>query len=518
MHAKELFDIAESYEKHGKLDMARRSYARIITLYPKEIAAYDRLCQLALNDGDHSQALAFVEKGLAVNDQASALWNNRGRVLADMGEASTAHESFQIALRIEPNNREALNNLGMLLTKLGKFEEAEQIFRTASILRDEHPEPLIDHARSLARLHRYNDALEELRLANPSAVVLTAQANCLYRLHRFVEAEEALSKALSFDVAGAEAHVARSLLKFSTGDLAEAWKEYEWRFELPHWQPRRSFARKQQWLGEPLRGATLLVHAEQGLGDSLQFVRFIQDIAKRDCEIVVDIQPELFKLCSSSIVFPNVRWSRREALPASDLQIPLLSVPTALEVTYDNLPPFRPYIFAREREVQEWRGKMNRMTGIAWGREVERRKQLRVGLVWAGSAQNPDDRNRSMTFEQILPVVEAHKEHAIFFSLQRDQRTEHPDVIDLGAELKDFAITSAIVENLDLLISVDTSVAHLAGAMGKRVWTLLSHTPDWRWIIGQKETKWYSSMSLLSQREPGKWDDPIVEVSALLDR
>jgi hypothetical protein len=282
---------------------------------------------------------------------------------------------------------------------------------------------------------------------------------------------------------------------------------------LPNWKPRRQFTRKPQWLGERLYGSTILLHAEQGLGDSLQFIRYLHDLAKLDCEIVVDIQPELYRLCLNSMEYPNVRWSASEnKTPGSEIQIPMLSLPRILGVTYENMPTFKPYLKPNARQVQEWRGKLNRMTGMAWGREVERRKQKRVGIVWAGSATNPDDKNRSMTFGDMLPLVEAMKDRIIFFSLQKGESANHPDVIDLGAELKDFATTAAIVANLDLVISVDTSIVHLAGAIGQRGWTLLSHTPDWRWTIGENETKWYPAMSLFWQQRPGDWTTVIEEV------
>jgi tetratricopeptide (TPR) repeat protein len=487
MLAKELLDLGQAYERSGKLDMARRSYARVIALFPEEIAAYDRLSRLAIAEGDLSQALAFLDKGLAVNDKAAPLWNLRGTLYSAEGDIRHAREAFQIALGIEPDHTGALINLAKLLNDRANYEEAEELLKKA-----------IDSGEQ----------------KSPDAII--ALANCLYRQHRFGEAKKEIAKAMTIDSSSAEAHMLRAMLHFSTGELKSAWQENEWRFQLPNWRARRSFPRKQQWLGEPLHDASLLVHAEQGLGDSLQFIRFIPEIAKRDCEIIIDIQPELYKLCSTSFELPNVRWSRSEKMPSSDLQIPMLSVPGVLGITYDNLPPFKPYIFAREREVQEWRGKLNKMTGIAWGREVERRKQTRVGLVWAGSSKNPDNQNRSMKFYDIQPVVEANRDHAIFFSLQKEQRSEHPDVIDLGEQLTDFAITAAIIENLDLIIAVDTSIAHLAGAMGKPVWTMLSHTPDWRWVIGEERTKWYPSMSLFSQLRPGDWSDVTKQVNDTL--
>ncbi len=516
MTAKDLFEIAEAYEQRGKLDMARRSYARIVHLHPEEVVAYHKLAVLALREGDHAQALAFIDKGLSIDRNAVGLWNNRGLALTELGRADEASESLGIALSLRPDNVPALYNLGRLQIGEGKFAEAEHTLRRACELDPHSADAFLNLGLALHQLYRYDEACEAYDKAlaiQPNSVdVLSNKGASQYFAHRLDQAEATFRGVIAQSPGYAAAHANLASVLFSKGDLAGGFRENEWRFRTPGWKPLRSFTRKEQWGGEPLRGETLLVHAEQGLGDSLQFVRYITELAKMDCEIVVDIQPDLYRLCSGAMKFANVRWSRSEALPGSDLQIPLLSVPAVLGFTYETLPPFKPYLAPREAEAAVWRGKLNRMTGIAWGREVKRRKQRRIGLVWSGNPSNPKDRTRSMTFDVLAPIVEAHKDDTIFFSLQKGQKANHPNVIDLGDELTDFGVTAAIVENLDLVISVDTSTAHLAGAMGKQVWTLLSHTPDWRWVLGEQKTKWYPAMSLFWQKQPGTWDNVIAEV------
>ncbi|MDP4243136.1 MAG: tetratricopeptide repeat protein, partial [Bacteroidota bacterium] len=477
MTIKDLFEIGEAYEQRGKLDLARRTYARIVYLHPEEIGAYHKLSLLAMKEGDHRQALAFIDKGLALDRNAVGLWNNRGLAFTELGCVGEAHDSFQAALAVRPNNVPARYNLGRLLMSEGQFVEAEQEFRLVTILAPASFDAYLNLALALRELHRFEEASNVFKVAlslEPKSLeALRENGWAQYFAHQFDDAVATFRKAIALDPSDPVTHYRFAHVLLSTGDLARGFCEYEWRFQTPGWKSRRSFTRKEQWNGEPLHGETLLVHAEQGLGDSLQFVRFVSELAKMDCEVVVDIQPDLYRLCSNSMKFANVRWSRSEALPGSSLQIPLLSIVSALGLTYETLPAFKPYLAPRAASVTEWRGKLNRLTGIGWGREVQRRKQRRVGLVWAGDPNNPDDRNRSMKFETLLPIIETHKQNAIFFSLQKGKHADHPLVIELGDELSDFGDTAAVLQNLDLIIAVDTSIVHLAGAMGKTVWTML---------------------------------------------
>jgi ADP-heptose:LPS heptosyltransferase len=307
------------------------------------------------------------------------------------------------------------------------------------------------------------------------------------------------------------AHYNLSSVLLSQGKTTEGFREYEWRWQSRDWSPIRQYWGRPLWKGHKLAGETILVWHEQGFGDSIQFVRFIQELAKQDCEIILEVQQELHRLFTACLESGNVRLLRQGAKPPTfHLHVPMLSLPHLLGYDFETASAFKPYLVPRQRDLEDWRGKLKTRT------PAENRKKKRIGLVWKGSPTHPNDRNRSMTWEQIAPLVEQHKHRFQFFSLQKTEKPGHPDVIDLSDAMTDFGITASMVAHLDLVIAVDTSIIHITGAIGKRAWVMLSHTPDWRWVLGEERTKWYPTVSLYWQKQPGKWDDVIQEVSEML--
>ncbi len=508
----QLFNLGLTNERKGALDRALHYYSSIIVSWPQEIAPYHRLSVIALQRGDFGQALAWTDKAIAINQELVEIWNNRALALAELKRYDEARQSFERAIAIRPDNWDAYYNLGRMLLIQKEYGEALAPMQRATELDPHSASTFNNLGLVLHELYRYDEAIaaydRALELVPDYIEALSNKAATLFNACRLQEAEAQYRRAIvaAPELPGIHYSLGSSLL--SQGNLADGFREYEWRWKLPHWPKLRSYPHQPRWNGELLSGETLLVWNEQGIGDTIQFIRFIHDLAKHDCELIVEVQSELYRLLTASVSLPNVRFTHTGAKHDSfDLHLPLMSLPSMLDVRYETLRPFKPYLRPRGGELEEWRRKLKSIT------PAENRKRKRIGLVWSGNPDHPLDRSRSVTWETIAQIVHHNQKRFQFFSLQKDRKPDHPDVIDLGEHLRDFSVTAAILSNLDLLIAVDTSVVHLAGALGKRVWTMLFHMPDWRWMTGQENTPWYPSMGLYSQKHPGVWDDVIQNIN-----
>ncbi len=497
------------------MDFALHYYSRIIALYPQEIAPYHRLSVLALENRDATMALAWLEKGIQVNETVPELWNNRALALAELKRFDEADTAFHRAFELRPDNWEAYYNCGRMRLVQKRFADAEPLLRKAAELDPNSANTFNNLGLALHGLHRYDEACVAFeRTLELQPKYIEARSNkgaALYYAHRFTEAEALFRQAIAQTPDEAAAHYNLASLLLSQGNLLEGFKEYEWRWKTLDWPTIRNYNTRPLWNGEPLDGQTILVWHEQGIGDTIQFFRLINDLAKLNCEIEVEVQPELHRLLIASTSLPNVRFHRSgEKLPSFDVHAPLLSLPRLLKIQYDTFTPFKPYLRPRGFEIDEWRRKLKAMTA------ANDRKKKRIGIAWAGNPNHPADHQRSMSWETFQPIVEANKNRFQFFSMMPGTAPGNPEVSDLGEHLRDFGVSAAIVANLDIIIAVDTSLVHLAGALGKRVWNLVFHTPDWRWVIGEEKTKWYPSMTLFRQKQAGNWGEVIQEVNETL--
>jgi len=294
------------------------------------------------------------------------------------------------------------------------------------------------------------------------------------------------------------------------GDLATGWEEYEWRWKTPHFVAAcRNFSQP-QWRGESAAGRTLLIHAEQGYGDTLQFCRYAPMAAARGLRVILEVPQPLVRLLRS---LPGVDQvvARGEDLPAFDLHCPMLSMPLAFGTTLATIPSAPFYLQADAGQVAAWRTRLDAMED----------QNPRIGLVWAGNPRRhaPElaaiDRRRSLPLEQLAPLLDLSGLH--FFSLHKDgPAPEGVKATDFMHEMKDFADTTALIANLDLVISVDSAVAHLAAALGKQVWLLDRFDPCWRWLRGRRDSPWYPTVLLYRQTHPGDWAPVLAEVAANL--
>jgi tetratricopeptide (TPR) repeat protein len=410
---------------------------------------------------------------------------------------------------VRPDYAEAWSNRGNALQTLRRFDDALASHDAALRLRPDFPVALSNRAVTLQALDRLDEALAScdraLALHADSIEALTNRAAVLQELRRHDEALATYDRAVAIAPDYAEARMNRALLRLLTGDFAQGWPAYEWRRKLPG-RVERGFSQP-EWSGEDIAGKRLLLHVEQGLGDTIQFVRYAALAARRCAGVVLEVQPSLAPLLRG-LFGAEVIAAGRDPLPPFDLHCPLLSLPRLFETTLATIPGENPYVVAPADRIAAWAGRLPT-------------DALRVGLAWSGNPDNTKDYGRSIPFALLAPLVGV--PGVRFVSLQKDIRAADADevcrcgnVIDLRAELYDFADTAAVIAQLDLVIAVDTAVAHLAGAMGKPLWVLLPRDSDFRWLLDRATSPWYPSARLLRRARGDAWDVVIADAAAQL--
>jgi Flp pilus assembly protein TadD len=463
----------------GGVAEAEGSYRQALRLAPDMADAHGNLGIALYRQGRAAEAEASYRETLRLAPQHWDALNNLGVLLSDAGRLVEAEGFLAEAVRLRPDKADAYGNLGVVLTSLGRPAEAEQVLRHGLSLAPAQPEGHFNLGAALAGTGR------------------EAEAEASYR--------EALR--LRPDFADAHTNLAYALLL--AGRLEEGWREYEWRWGGKHLAGGARNFPVPQWGGEALGERVLLLHAEQGLGDTLQFCRYLT-LIEPGARIVLEVQAPLTRLLGS---LPGVGAvvAQGEPLPAFDLHSPLMSLPLAFATTLETIPAPVPYLSAEPEAARRWRARLASFAG------------LKVGLVWAGGLRTgfadlaAVDRRRSMTLGAMAPLGEVGG--MSLFSLQKggpaDQTAEPPPglaLTDFTAELADFADTAAFIDALDLVISVDTAVAHLAGAMGKRVWLLNRYDTCWRWLLEREDSPWYPTLRQFRQSAPGDWPEVMQRV------
>jgi tetratricopeptide (TPR) repeat protein len=429
-----------------------------------------RRAQDLLRARDPAGARRAVDAALALDAGDIVARNALGSVLYELGDLDAARGLFQGVLAENPHYADALNNLGNILAREGKPRPALEFYERALAARP-------DNADYLANLGGVRQALGDV----------TGALACF-------------EHALAADPAHADARWNRGLARLLSGDLAGGFADYETRWRLPEFTARKLEA--PQWSGEDMRGRTILVHSEQGYGDTIQMARFAKVLAARGASVLVETQATLAPLLRDVGGVAQV-IVHGETLPRFDLHIPMMSLPAACGVaTLADIPAEHGYIAAP--------------AGPAVPLPPRGGDERRVGLVWAGRATHQNDRNRSLDAARLAPLAALAK--VKLFSLQIGARAGDlahlPGIVDLAPRLTDFGVTAHILDQLDLVISVDTAVAHLAGAMGKEAWVMLPFAPDWRWLLGRDRSPWYPSLRLYRQPKIGDWEHVVETVAA----
>ncbi|HPU51781.1 MAG TPA: tetratricopeptide repeat protein [Burkholderiaceae bacterium] len=420
---------------------------------------------------------------------------------AAQGRLAAAVAAFDRLIRLQPDHADALNDRGNALDLLRRRTEALASYEAALAVRPDHIHALNGRANMLQAFGRLDEALAgyDAALARDSNYVhaWNGRGNTLMACNRHREALQAYLRAQSIQPTHPDANFNEGLARLSLGDFELGWIKHERRWDLPFWRNRRRGFTQPLWRGETEpAGRTVLLHAEQGFGDTLQFCRYVPRVAARGLRVVLEVQPALRALLAQ-VPGVSVLLARGEDLPAFDVHCPLLSLPMVMATRLDSIPPMQPLLLADPAKVQDWAARLGP------------RRRPRIGLAWQGNASHDNDRNRSIALAQLAPLLAA---DADFISLQqqvperdRELMSELTNLRDAGRDLHDFTDTAALVANLDCVIAVDTSVAHLAGAMGTACWLMLPWVADWRWMLEREDTPWYPQTRLFRQDSAGDW-------------
>lgn len=454
------------------------------------------------------EALVSIDKALALRPGDAEALLYRGNTLTALSRTDEALSCFDEVLARNPGQRDALLARGVARANIGRHEQALADFDEILTRMPTDTEALYNRGTALIELGHYAEALvafENTLAASPQHLrAWNNRGRALQALNRHEEAVISFDKAIAIDKDYSDAHFNVALSLLALEKLQRGFVEYEWRWRRTGMgDPRRGY-RGRLWLGEfPLDRRTILLPAEQGLGDTIQFARYAPLLAQMGANVVLEVQPELKALLSTVSGVASCH-SRGERLPDFDVYCPLGSLPLALKTEPSSIPATIPYIRADDAHVAKWRPALEALPG------------KRVALSWAGHARHANDRNRSTDLKLLEPLFAS--EDISFISIQRDQRDgdttqlEGFGIADFGPRLVDMTDTAAVLALVDLLISVDTSVVHLAGAMGQQAWVMLPFMADWRWTVANERSPWYPQVRLFRQRTPGDWPNVIASL------
>ena len=516
-------EIAYSY---SLMLMAEKKFAvalpimqRVVALKPDHAKAYHCIGLALKETGDLAGALAAFDKSLEVNPQDADVLNDKGNTLNDMGRPPEADACYEQGLILKPDDHLLMNNLGVVRFLQNDLDGAEALYQKVLAIQPEYPDTL----SNLSTIRRLKGDLDGAILYCQKALALRRDypealnnlGNALKDARRLDEAVVTYKKAVSLRPDDAEFHHNLSIALLSLGRFDEGWREYEWRWKSKQLsRAYRAFAQP-EWRGEAGEGRTLLIHAEQGFGDTLQFCRYAPLAKERGLRVIISVPAPLKRLIQSLDGVEEIVISG-DVLAHFDLHCPMMSLPSAFHTTVETIPARIPYLSPDSADVARWR---DRVAALA-------DDSLKVGLFWAGAlrATSPDliatDRKRSVAPEILAPLM--HVPGVRFFSLQKGG-PRCPDafhLIDWMADCHDFADTAALIMNMDLVIGVDTAVAHLAGALGKPVWLLNRFNSCWRWLVERDDSPWYpGTLRLFWQKKMGDWNDVVMRVrDALVQR
>ena len=495
---------AQGAHEADDLEKAERFYNAVLARQSDNFDALHGLGGIALQRGRPDAALVLFQEALKGDPDRADGFASLGLAFYTLKDFVRALTSFDAGLRLAPGDAALHNRRGVALLELGRAAEALEEFGRVLSIAPHHFEALGNRANTLFKLNRPVEAIElydrALELKPGNAALWTNRAIALRRLERPHEALLSAKRALAAQPDFAPARFVDSTVRLYLGDYAAGWRGYEWRWGGVMAKERRKLAAP-LWLGEgDIAGKTILLHAEQGFGDTIQFVRYAPLLAARGARVLLEVQPQLVRLLSG---LPGVVQvlPRKAPLPPFDLHCPLLSLPLAFGTALDAIPAAVPYIAPAADVAAIWRQRLAATRADA---------SPRIGLVWSGERAHDNDLNRSMNLTTLAPVLDL--PHVQFISLQHDARESDAallqmrhDIVQIGQKFSDFADTAAAIAQLDAVIAVDTAVAHLAGAMGKPLFLLLPFAADFRWLRERADSPWYPTARLFRQHRFGDW-------------
>ncbi len=503
-NARVWFALAQLCEADQRLVEAAACFRQALELEPREAEGHFQLGNVLSQQGLKAEAEAAYRRCLELRPDHVAALVNLGFVLGELDRLDDAKACYEQALRHRPDLAEAHHNLGNVLREQGQLEQALACYDQALRFRPEYAKALVNRGVALVSAGRLNEAIASLRrgveLTPASADAHTSLGAALCAQQRYDEALAHYARALELDPGHPDAAWNRSLLWLQQGDYERGWPAYEARWRCKRVTPLPPFSQP-RWDGSPLEGRTILLYGEQGLGDTLHFVRYAPLVKARGGRVIVMCQNALVRLLTRTPGIDGlVGWGATP--PPFDVWMPLMSLPALFHTTLDSIPAEVPYVFPDPELVAHW------------GRPLAPVRGFRVGIAWRGSPRHAWDRHRSASLEQFEPLARVPGVRLI--SLQKGPGSEQLralggcfPVLSLGELLDEssgpFLDTAAVLAHLDLVVCVDTSLAHLAGAMGRPAWLALSYSPDWRWLLGRDDNPWYPTLRLFRQERAGDW-------------
>jgi tetratricopeptide (TPR) repeat protein len=544
-HAEALSNRGNALKALRRFDEALASYDKAVALKPdyatghsnrgavlsemkrlvEALAAFDRALALQPDHADalynrgfvlhglkrYDEALAAYDRVLAVRPGLAAAYVNRGNTLNELKRYDEALASYDRALTMQPNLIEAHANRGMALHALERYDEALASVDKALAMAPDYAVALYNRGSTLHALKRYDEAIASydraIAVQPDYAAAHSNRGASFYETMRFDEALASYDRAVEADPTFPDAHWNEASLRLLMGDLKRGFAEYEWRWLYERLAPAKRDYPQPQWRGEDIAGKTVLIYSEQGFGDTIQFCRYAAPLAERGARVVFEVESQMQRL-AQSLAGPAEVLTKGSPPPDFDFHCPLMSLPFAFGTELATIPARTPYLSASADAVAAWQARLP---------QDGRRK---IGLCWSGNAAHHRDGERSIAFDALAPLLDA---DATFVVVQKDVReadaaalNARGDILQAGDALGDFADTAALVTQLDLVITVDTSVAHLAGALGKPVWVLLPRIPDWRWLLGRDDSPWYPTARLFRQDDSAAWPPVIARVREAL--
>ena len=504
----QVYAMARQYQQSGHLAVAADLCRQLVEQRPKHAEGLHLMGIISHQQGDLIAAMDYIRRAIKVKGTVPLYYSNLGEMCRQAGRLDEAIAAAKRALELQPNLPPTLNNLGIAYFDREDFAAAEKYYRRALALDPNFPEAHNNLGNVLRQQHKFEEAIPEYSRAmelKPGYADASANLGGVFHiLGRFEEAMSSYRWALTLSPNQPHAHTGLGILHLLHADFDHGWPEYEWRLLMP--ESHHVAPPGPAWDGSNPAGLRILVYGEQGFGDALQFCRYLPALRDMGATVLLRLPAPVVGIIGDSL--PGIDVSAGPGLPSYDCHCALLSMPHRFQTRLNTIPSPVGYLRARPETAAKWAERLG--TG----------PELKVGLVWTGNPRNVNNRYRSVTAEALLPLLGI--EGTRFFSLQVGARhgeltkCSQGAVPDLSAELVDYGETAAVIANLDVVLTICTSVAHLAGGMGKPLWVLLNSVPDWRWMLEREDSPWYPSARLFRQRKLGEWGDVLERVGAEL--
>jgi tetratricopeptide (TPR) repeat protein len=509
MNIDEATRSAQEHYRAGDVQKAAGLYAEIARVQPDHPDSLFMLGIINAQTGNLNAAAEYFRKLLAIHPAHTGAYYNLGNVYRDQGQFNEAFKCYQKTIQLKPGHAEAYINIGIIFRMQGRFDEEAACYQKAIQLDPRSAAAFFNLGHYFFEKEQFDKALacyEKVALLNPGSphpymnmgLVLTIKG--LYD-----QAIAAYENAVQIEPENSEAHWNLANVLLLTGHFRRGWKEYVWLWKTNDYMKRRREFSQPSWNGSEIKGRTILLYAEYGFGDTIQFIRYAPLVAQRGATVIVECQRELASLLQNAGGTQKV-IPRGEQLPEFDTHCSLMMLPVLFNTAVGDIPHKVPYLASNPALAEKWRERIRHDNA-----------KFKIGLVWSGVSA----RRKFCSLETFAPLAQF--PGISFYSLQKGEEVKeanHPpkeiQIYDYAEEMDDFSDTAALIENLDLVISIDTSVAHLAGALAKPVWTLLPFVPDWRWLLERDDSPWYPTMRLFRQPTSGDWGSVIARIADAL--